>query len=66
MVHDAPLRHATEANGPGRLARSTEQPLLEVQGLSVRFDGAPKDVNVVDDVSFSVGKGKTLSKAMTS
>jgi oligopeptide/dipeptide ABC transporter ATP-binding protein len=26
----------------------------------VRFDGAPKDINVVDNVSFSVSKGKTL------
>ena len=31
-----------------------------MQDLSIRFDGAPKNVNVVDDVSFSVSKGKTL------
>ena len=36
------------------------QALLKVERLSVRFDGAPKDINVVDDVSFSVAKGKTL------
>ena len=30
-----------------------EQPLLTVQGLSVRFDSAPKGVNVVDDVSLT-------------
>jgi oligopeptide/dipeptide ABC transporter ATP-binding protein len=41
-------------------ALASEQPLLKVQGLSVRFDGAPAGVNVVDDVSFSVSKGKTL------
>ncbi|GEO13184.1 ABC transporter ATP-binding protein [Microvirga aerophila] len=60
MVHDAPLQHVTGANGPGKLIGTSEQPLLDLQGLSIRFDGAPKDVNVVDDVSFSVGKGKTL------
>jgi peptide/nickel transport system ATP-binding protein len=60
MAHEATLRHAREAKGPSELAHSIEQPLLNVQGLSVRFDGAPKDVNVVDDVSFSVNKGKTL------
>jgi oligopeptide/dipeptide ABC transporter ATP-binding protein len=44
----------------GNAAVASEPPLLNVQGLSVRFDGAPKGVNVVDDVSFSVRKGKTL------
>ncbi|WP_210485162.1 ABC transporter ATP-binding protein [Microvirga antarctica] len=34
--------------------------LLRVENLSVRFDGSPDDVNVVDHVSFSVEKGKTL------
>ncbi|MGO4573823.1 ABC transporter ATP-binding protein [Microvirga sp. 2TAF3] len=37
-----------------------EKSLLRVENLSIRFDGAPKDVNVVDDVSFSIAKGKTL------
>ena len=41
-------------------AHGTERPLLTVENLSVRFDGAPKDINVVDNVSFSVSKGKTL------
>jgi oligopeptide/dipeptide ABC transporter ATP-binding protein len=35
-------------------------PVLDVQGLSVRFDGAPPGVNVVDNVGFSVGRGRTL------
>lgn len=35
-------------------------PLLKVESLSVRFDGAPAGINVVDDVSFSVAKGRTL------
>jgi oligopeptide/dipeptide ABC transporter ATP-binding protein len=54
MVHETTLQHPKKAESAG------EHKLLDVQGLSVRFDGAPKDVNVVDDVSFSVGKGKTL------
>ena len=41
-------------------ARSDERALLKVENLAVRFDGAPRDINVVDDVSFSVSKGKTL------
>jgi oligopeptide/dipeptide ABC transporter ATP-binding protein len=44
----------------GRPALSPESSLLKVENLSVRFDGAPKDINVVNDVSFSVSKGKTL------
>ena len=32
-------------------ATASDAPLLTVQGLSVRFDGAPKGINVVDDVS---------------
>ncbi|MDF2812232.1 MAG: dppD, partial [Microvirga sp.] len=36
------------------------QTLLKVENLSVRFDGAPAGINVVDDVSFSVTKGRTL------
>ncbi|MBM1175465.1 ABC transporter ATP-binding protein [Microvirga arabica] len=50
----------TEIHHPSNAALDSERPLLSVQGLSIRFDGAPKDVNVVDDVSFSVRKGKTL------
>jgi oligopeptide/dipeptide ABC transporter ATP-binding protein len=60
MAHEAPLQQVRAAQGSGQDARLGEKPLLNVQGLSVRFDGAPKDINVVDDVSFSVGKGKTL------
>ena len=60
MVHEATLPHLREVKGSGRAVSSDEQALLSVQGLSVRFDGAPKDVNIVDDVSFSVARGKTL------
>ena len=60
MAHNAALQHVSEAAGPDKPVVSAERPLLSVEGLSIRFDGAPKDVNVVDDVSFSVGKGKTL------
>ncbi|RDI61182.1 ABC transporter ATP-binding protein [Microvirga subterranea] len=60
MAHEATLPHLREVKGSGRAISSEEQALLTVQGLSVRFDGAPKDVNIVDDVSFSVARGKTL------
>ncbi|MCB5175787.1 MULTISPECIES: ABC transporter ATP-binding protein [Microvirga] len=60
MAHEATLQHAREVGGSGQLSPSVEKPLLNVQGLSIRFDGTPKDINLVDDVSFSVGKGKTL------
>src|SRR3712207_3445261 len=60
MVHDAARRPITEIHHPSNAALDSERPLLNIQGLSIRFDGAPKGVNVVDDVSFSVSKGKTL------
>ncbi|AWM88988.1 ABC transporter ATP-binding protein [Microvirga sp. 17 mud 1-3] len=41
-------------------SHSDPETLLRVENLSIRFDGAPPGVNVVDDVSFSVAKGKTL------
>lgn len=58
MINEAALRPVTgtSANAPSPL----EHPLLQVENLSIRFDGAPKNVNVVDDVSFSIAKGKTL------
>ncbi|WP_112661567.1 ABC transporter ATP-binding protein [Microvirga flavescens] len=42
------------------VAPAASQPLLRVENLSVRFDGAPPGINVVDDVSFTLAKGKTL------
>ncbi|WP_229729469.1 ABC transporter ATP-binding protein [Agaricicola taiwanensis] len=41
-------------------SQEATQPLLNVQNLSIRFDGAPAGVNVVDDVSLSVSRGRTL------
>ncbi|WP_081929006.1 ABC transporter ATP-binding protein [Microvirga sp. BSC39] len=60
MGHEAVRQPSAEVHRAGNAAVASEPPLLNVQGLSIRFDGAPKGVNVVDDVSFSVRKGKTL------
>jgi peptide/nickel transport system ATP-binding protein len=60
MGREALRQSSGEVHQIGNAAVTSEPPLLSVQGLSVRFDGAPKGVNVVDDVSFSVRKGKTL------
>jgi oligopeptide/dipeptide ABC transporter ATP-binding protein len=60
MGHEAARQRTSEIHSPGQSPLVSEPPLLNVQGLSVRFDGAPKGVNVVDDVSFSVSKGETL------
>ncbi|QFU18159.1 ABC transporter ATP-binding protein [Microvirga thermotolerans] len=57
-MNDAAL-HTTRTGAESRGAPEQE-PLLRVDGLSIRFDGAPPGVNVVDEVSFSVAKGKTL------
>src|SRR5699024_8229804 len=35
-------------------------PLLEVKNLSIAFPGAHGEVNIVDDVSFSVRPGETM------
>ena len=60
MEREAARQHRGSIHrNPGTAAPASE-PLLKVQDLSIRFDGAPKNVNVVDDVSFSVSKGKTL------
>ncbi len=60
MAYEAAQRKIGDVSGTRQAGLAAEQPLLEVQGLSIRFDGAPGGVNVVDDVSFSVSKGKTL------
>src|SRR5690242_12695222 len=60
MGLEATQQSRTHIHEPGTVGLAAEPPLLDVQGLSVRSDGAPKGVNVVDDVSFSVRKGKTL------
>ena len=58
MIDDTVLR--TMSTEPGARSHSDPETLLRVQNLSIRFDGAPPGVNVVDEVSFSVAKGKTL------
>lgn len=59
-MESSAVQIAEAVSTQGAAAPSDDEALLKVDGLSVRFDGAPKHVNVVDDVSFSVGKGKTL------
>ncbi|HEY8566045.1 MAG TPA: ABC transporter ATP-binding protein [Beijerinckiaceae bacterium] len=39
---------------------AAEVPLLTVEGLSLRFDGNPRGLNLVEDISFSIGRGRTL------
>ncbi|QGH68379.1 dipeptide/oligopeptide/nickel ABC transporter permease/ATP-binding protein [Pseudactinotalea sp. HY158] len=55
---------ATELARTGDRARlrytSDESRLLEVRNLSIAFPGAHGDVNIVDDVSFSVRPGETM------
>jgi peptide/nickel transport system ATP-binding protein len=60
MAPEAALKIQPMQDGSPEPADAARRPLLQVQGLSVRFDGAPDHVNVVDDVSFSVARGKTL------
>jgi peptide/nickel transport system ATP-binding protein len=38
----------------------TDEPLLRIDGLSVRFDGNPDSAPAVDDVSLSIRQGETL------
>jgi peptide/nickel transport system ATP-binding protein len=59
MGSDAALQ-VSDVGRPSQEAPAPDKSLLSVQGLSIRFDGAPKGVNVIDDVSFSVSKGRTL------
>ncbi|MCB8823046.1 ABC transporter ATP-binding protein [Microvirga rosea] len=58
MIDNVAL-HARSADTTGA-THSGRDALLRVENLSIRFDGAPPDVNVVDDVTLSVAKGKTL------
>ncbi|WP_245435582.1 ATP-binding cassette domain-containing protein [Microvirga calopogonii] len=60
MAHEAARQSIAQIQTPSSAALVSEPPLLDVWGLSVRFDGPPKGVNVVEDLSFSVSKGKTL------
>lgn len=58
MIDDAALQSvATDADSQHAVG---QEQLLRVENLSVRFDGAPPGINVVDNVSFSIDKGKTL------
>ncbi|MBF9234425.1 ABC transporter ATP-binding protein [Microvirga alba] len=60
MINEAALRSRETDLAVDPLASPASEPLLRVENLSIRFDGAPKGINVVDDVSFSLAKGKTL------
>ena len=61
MVHEAARQEMSAIHRkPGSAPLASEPPLLRVEGLSILFDGTPSNVNVVDDVSFAVSKGKTL------
>ena len=42
------------------MSQATERPLLEVRGLTKHFPSGGKVVHAVDDVSFSISRGKTL------
>ncbi|MGO4704414.1 ABC transporter ATP-binding protein [Microvirga sp. 2MCAF38] len=60
MINDSDLLTRETSSVKKPLASAAPEPLLRVENLSIRFDGAPQGVNVVDDVSFSLAKGKTL------
>ncbi|WP_165831871.1 dipeptide/oligopeptide/nickel ABC transporter permease/ATP-binding protein [Brachybacterium endophyticum] len=53
------LRTAEQARG-ARPDAATGEPLLEVRNLSVAFPAAHGDVDIVDDVSFTVRPGETM------
>ena len=57
MGLEAAQQSMSDIRNPGEVGLDAGAPLLDVKGLSVRFDGAPKGVNVVDDVSFGVEEG---------
>jgi oligopeptide/dipeptide ABC transporter ATP-binding protein len=50
----------TETAAPAHLHVEAPPPVLTVHGLSIRFAGGPSDMNLIDDVGFSVAAGKTL------
>jgi oligopeptide/dipeptide ABC transporter ATP-binding protein len=35
-------------------------PVLDVSGLTIRFAGGPADLNLIEDVGFTIGPGRTL------
>lgn len=61
VLHDSlrRLREAEQARGE-RPAPATGAPILEVRNLRVAFPEAHGDVDIVDDVSFSVRPGETM------
>ncbi|UQN29932.1 dipeptide/oligopeptide/nickel ABC transporter permease/ATP-binding protein [Brachybacterium kimchii] len=61
VLHDSlrRLREAEQARGE-RPSPATGAPILEVRNLRVAFPEAHGDVDIVDDVSFSVRPGETM------
>ena len=52
------MRPGSEAMRASEAARA--ETVLEVRGFSLKFSRDPMAPNLVDDVSFSVGRGETL------
>ncbi|GAB3707252.1 dipeptide/oligopeptide/nickel ABC transporter permease/ATP-binding protein [Mariniluteicoccus flavus] len=56
----AALRVAEQRRTDRLVHKGTEAPLLEVRNLSIAFPDAHGEVDIVDDVSFSVRPGETM------
>jgi oligopeptide/dipeptide ABC transporter ATP-binding protein len=51
---------ARKAPLPAPEPTAAPAPILDVASLSIRFAGAPSDLDLIDDVGFSVAPGRTL------
>ncbi len=67
-THPEPMRLVGEVSGAPEPVTGTDQPVLQVQGLTTRFDvtggllrRVVAKVHAVEDVSFTLNKGRTLS-----
>jgi peptide/nickel transport system permease protein len=59
--HLRQLRVAERSRGDRLVYGRGEEPLLEVRNLSIRFPERHGDINIVDEVSFSVRPGETMA-----
>jgi len=57
----AELRAAENARGPRPTYAGTDEPILEVKNLSIRFPQQHGDVALVDDISFAVRPGESMA-----